>query len=140
MQPKQAEAMIAKNYLEEKELKVLNNLVAAYFDLAELNAIEEREMRMSDYIRELDNIMSYTGRKVLDGAGTISHNQAHDKAVEEYKKYNAKTLSSVENEYLNVIGNFEKIAKKIKPNWSSLPLLMMVDQLHNLFHIASIVV
>ena len=112
MQPTQAEAMIAKNYLEEKELKVVNNLVAAYFDLAELNAIEEREMRMSDYIRELDNIMSYTGRKVLDGAGTISHNQAHDKAVEEYKKYNAKTLSSVEKEYLNVIGNLEKKAKK----------------------------
>jgi len=111
-QPTQAEAMIAKNYLEEKELKVLNNLVAAYFDLAELNAIEEREMRMSDYIRELDNIMSYTGRKVLDGAGTISHNQAHDKAVEEYKKYNAKTLSSVEKEYLNVIGNLEKKAIK----------------------------
>jgi hypothetical protein len=112
MQPTQAEAMIAKNYLEEIELKVLNNLVAAYFDLAELNAIEEREMRMSDYIRELDNIMSYTGRKVLDGAGTISHNQAHDKAVEEYKKYKAKTLSSVEKEYLNVIGNLEKKAKK----------------------------
>ena len=111
-QPTQAEAMIAKNYLEEKELKVLNNLVAAYFDLAELNAIEEREMRMSDYIRELDNIMSSTGRKVLDDAGTISHNQAHDKAVEEYKKYKAKTLSSVEKEYLNVIGNLEKKAKK----------------------------
>jgi len=111
-QPTQAEAMIAKNYLEEKERIVLNNLVAAYFDLAELNAIEEREMRMSDYIRELDNIMSYTGRKVLNGAGTISHNQAHDKAVEEYKKYNAKTLSSVEKEYLNVIGNLEKKAKK----------------------------
>jgi hypothetical protein len=111
-QPTQAEAMIAKNYLEEKELKVLNNLVAAYFDLAELNAIEEREMRMSDYIRELDNIMSSTGRKVLDGAGTISHNQAQDKAIEEYKKYKAKTLSAVEKEYLNVIGNLEKNAKK----------------------------
>lgn len=111
-QPTQAEAMIAKNYLEEKELKVLNNLVAAYFDLAELNAIEEREMRMADYIRELDNILSTTGRKVLDGAGTISHNQAHDKAVAEYKKYKAKTLSSVEKEYLNVIGTLEKKAKK----------------------------
>ncbi|MFN6329012.1 MAG: RhuM family protein [Chitinophagales bacterium] len=111
-QPTQAEAMIAKNYLEEKELKVLNNLVAAYFDLAELNAIEEREMRMSDYITELDNILSSTGRKVLDDAGTISHNQAHDKAVQEYKKYKAKTLSSVEKEYLNVIGNLEKKAKK----------------------------
>lgn len=111
-QPTQAEAMIAKNYLEEKELKVLNNLVAAYFDLAELNAIEEREMRMADYIRELDNILSSTGRKVLDGAGTISHNQAHDKAVQEYKKYKAKTLSAVEKEYLNVIGTLEKKAKK----------------------------
>lgn len=78
----------------------------------ELNAIEERKMRMSDYIRELDNILSSTGRKVLDGAGTISHNQAHEKAEEEYKKYKAKTLSAVEKEYLNVIGNLEKKAKK----------------------------
>jgi hypothetical protein len=70
-EPTQAEAMIAKNFLEEKELKVLNNLVAAYFDLAELNAIEEREMRMADYVRELDNILSSTGRKVLKNAGTI---------------------------------------------------------------------
>ena len=67
---------------------------------------------MSDYITELDNILCSTGRKVLDDAGTISHNQAHDKAVEEYKKYKAKTLSSVEKEYLNVIGNLEKKAKK----------------------------
>ena len=70
-EPTQAEALIAKNFLEEKELKVLNNLVAAYFDLAELNAIEEREMRMADYIRELDNILASAGRKVLDGAGKI---------------------------------------------------------------------
>jgi hypothetical protein len=75
-EPTQAEAMIAKNYLEEKELRVLNNLVAAYFDLAELNAIEEREMRMADYVRELDNILSSTGRRVLDGPGTISAAQA----------------------------------------------------------------
>ena len=62
-QPTQAEAMIAKNFLQEKELKVLNNLVAAYFDLAELNAIEERAMRMEDYVRALDNILNSTGRK-----------------------------------------------------------------------------
>ena len=111
-EPTQAEAMIAKNFLEEKELKVLNNLVAAYFDLAELNAIEEKEMRMSDYIRELDNILSSTGRKVLDGAGTISHNQAHDKAIEEYKKYKAKTLSAVEKDYLKTLADLDKIAKK----------------------------
>ena len=79
-QPTQAEAMIAKNYLHEQELRVLNNLVSAYFDLAELNAIEQREMRMADYVRELDNILNSTGRKVLDNAGNISHTQAVNKA------------------------------------------------------------
>ena len=111
-EPTQAEALVAKNFLEEKELKVLNNLVAAYFDLAELNAIEEKEMRMADYIRELDNILSSTGRKVLDGAGTISHNQAHNKAIEEYKKYKEKTLSSVEKDYLKTLADLDKMAKK----------------------------
>lgn len=111
-EPTQAEALVAKNFLEEKELKVLNNLVAAYFDLAELNAIEEKEMRMSDYIKELDNILSSTGRKVLDGAGTISHNQAMEKATLEYKKYKALTLSKVEKDYLKTLAELEKKAKK----------------------------
>jgi hypothetical protein len=111
-EPTQAEALVAKNFLEEKELKVLNNLVAAYFDLAELNAIEEKEMRMADYIKELDNILSSTGRKVLDGAGTISHNQAHDKAIEEYKKYKIKTLSRVEKDYLKTLTDLDNLAKK----------------------------
>ena len=111
-EPTQAEALVAKNFLEEKELKVLNNLVAAYFDLAELNAIEEKEMRMADYIRELDNILSSTGRKVLDGAGTISYTQAHDKAIEEYKKYKAKTLSAVEKDYLKTLADLDKMVKK----------------------------
>ncbi|MEC3880880.1 virulence RhuM family protein [Parapedobacter sp. 10938] len=111
-QPTQAEAMIAKNFLQEKELKVLNNLVAAYFDLAELNAIEEREMRMEDYVRELDRILTSAGRKTLDNAGTVSHTQATEKARLEYKKYKAKTLSSVEQEYLKTITDLEKKAKK----------------------------
>lgn len=104
--------MIAKNFLEEKELKVLNNLVAAYFDLAELNAIEEKEMRMADYVRELDNILSTTGRKVLDDAGKISGKQAKEKAKLEYKKYKSKTLSAVEKDYLENISALEKKAKK----------------------------
>lgn len=111
-QPTQAEALIAKNFLEEKELKVLNNLVAAYFDLAELNAIEQREMRMADYVQELDSILSSTGRKVLDKAGNISHIQATEKAKKEYQKYKAKTLSSVEKQYLKTIANLEQKAKK----------------------------
>lgn len=111
-EPTQAEALVAKNFLEEKELKVLNNLVAAYFDLAELNAIEEKEMRMADYIRELDSILASAGRKVLDGAGQISHNQAVEKATLEYKKYKAKTLSAVEKDYLKTLADLEKTAKK----------------------------
>lgn len=111
-EPTQAEAMIAKNYLTEQELKVLNNLVAAYFDLAELNAIEHREMRMTDYVRELDNILASTKRKVLDNSGKISHSQAQEKAILEYKKYKVKTLSPVENDYLKTIAELEKKAKK----------------------------
>lgn len=111
-QPTQAEAMIAKNFLEEKELRVLSNLVAAYFDLAELNAIEEREMRMADYVQELDNILASAGRKVLENAGKISSAQAKEKAKAEYNKYKAKTLSEVEKEYLETISQLEKQAKK----------------------------
>ena len=111
-QPTQAEAMIAKNYLSEQELRVLNNLVSAYFDLAELNAIEEREMRMEDYVRELDNILSFTGRKLLSTAGTIAHTQAKNRARAEYKKYKAKTLEQVEKEYLKSISTLENQAKQ----------------------------
>jgi len=111
-EPTQDEALIAKNFLQEKELKVLNNLVATYFDLAELNALEEREMRMADYLRELDNILNSTGRKVLDNAGSISHTQATEKAKLEYKKYKAKTLSEVEKAYLKIITSLEQKAKK----------------------------
>lgn len=110
-QPTLAEAMIAKNYLSEQELRVLNNLVSAYFDLAELNAIEEREMRMADYVRELDRILSSTGRKLLGNAGKISHHDATEKARLEYQKYKAKTLTNVEQDYLKTIAELEKQAK-----------------------------
>ena len=111
-QPTPAEAMVAKNYLDEQELKVLNNLVSAYFDLAELNAIEQREMRMADYVRELDTILRSAGRQLLDNAGKISHAQAEGKAKAELQKYKAQTLTSVEKEYLSTISTLEKQAKK----------------------------
>lgn len=111
-QPTQAEAMIAKNYLNEKELRVLNNLVSAYFDLAELSAIEEREMHMADYVRELDNILASAGRDLLENAGKISHHEAEEKAKTEYRKYKAKTLDQVEKDYLKTINNLEKQLKK----------------------------
>lgn len=114
-QPTQAEAMIAKNYLGLKELKVLNNLVSAYFDIAEVNAIEQRPMRMTDYIRELDAVLKSTGRALLDRAGSVSQAQAEAKAKTEYKKYKTKTLSPVEKAYLESIKELDKkIDKKTK--------------------------
>ena len=110
--PTQAEAMIAKNYLSEQELKVLNNLVSAYFDLAELNAIEERAMTMADYVEELDRILSSTGRQVLDSAGKISMQQAKEKAKVEYRRYKGKNLAQVEQDYLKTITSLEHQAKK----------------------------
>lgn len=111
-QPTQAEALTAKNYLELSELKVLNNLVSAYFDLAEINALEQKPMRMQDFIRELDNILKSTGRKVLNSAGKISHEKAIHKATGEYRKYKAKNLSEVEKHYLETIKTVEKKLKK----------------------------
>lgn len=113
-QPTQAEAMVAKNFLELSELKVLNNLVSAYFDLAEINAIEQRLMKMVDYIRELDNILNSTKRKLLSDAGKISHNKAIKKAILEYRKYKTKNLSEVEKDYLDTIKDLQKkVTKKV---------------------------
>lgn len=103
---------IAKNYLDEKELKVLNNLVSGYFDIAEINALEHKPMYMSDYIEQLDRVLSSSDRKLLTNAGSVSHKQAIDKATKEYRKYQEKTLSPVEEEYLKVIQELNKTAKK----------------------------
>ncbi len=110
-QPTQAEALIAKNYLQIEELKVLNNLVSAYFDLAEINAIEEKPMKMQDYINELDRILNSAGRQLLRDAGKVSHIQAEEKAKTEFRNYQAKTLSEVEKAYLD---NLKQIERKIK--------------------------
>lgn len=109
--PTQAEALIAKNYLQIDELKVLNNLVSAYFDLAEINAIEKRPMKMSDYIIELDKILSLSGRKLLSGAGQISHAKAEEKARIEFKKYQVQNLNEVEQSYLKSI---KQVTKNLK--------------------------
>jgi len=97
-----------------EELKVLNNLVSAYFDLAEINAIEQKPMRMKDYIEELDRIMQSTGRKILSDAGKISQFQAEEKAKTEFRKYQAKTLSDVEKAYLDSLKQIERTIKRKK--------------------------
>ena len=110
--PTLQEAGIAKNYLTEEELKVLNNLVSGYFDFAEIQAIRHIPMYMKDYIQQLDNILSSMSEKQLVGSGSVSHAQALEKAREEYKKYRIKTLSPVEEDYLHTIKALEKEAKK----------------------------
>lgn len=110
--PTLQEAGIAKNYLTEEELKVLNNLVSGYFDFAEIQAIRHIPMYMKDYIQQLNNILSSMSEKKLVGSGSVSHTQALEKAREEYKKYRIKTLSPVEEDYLHTIKALEKEAKK----------------------------
>ena len=102
---------IAKNYLTEEELRVLNQMVSGYFDFAEVQAIRHRPMYMSDYVEQLDNILRATGEEVLTHAGKISHAQAMEKAKAEYKRYQAQTLSPVEEEYLKIIKQLGKTAK-----------------------------
>ena len=102
---------IAKNYLEENELKVLNNLVSGYFDLAEINAIEHKPMYMDDYVKQLDSVLSSGNRKLLTGSGSVSHKQALEKAKSEYRKYQEITLTPVEKAYLESI---KKVSKEVK--------------------------
>ena len=108
-QPTLKEAKIAKNYLNEKELKAMGQLVSGYLDFAERQAERQQSMTMEDWAKHLDNILSVTGEQLLTGNGTVSHKQAMDKAEEEYKKYKEKTLSEVEKDYLESIKLLEKI-------------------------------
>ena len=103
---------IAKNYLQESELKILNNLVSGYFDLAEINAIEHKPMYMDDYVKQIDLVLSSGNRKLLVGSGSVSHKQAIDKAKAEYRKYQENTLTPVEQAYLESIKDVAKEVKK----------------------------
>ena len=101
--PTLRDAQIAKNYLSENELKILNNLVSGYFDFAEIQAMKRRPMYMSDYVQQLDTILSSTGEILLNGTGSVSHQQAMDKSREEYRKFQVRELSPVEQAYLDTI-------------------------------------
>ena len=111
-QPSSKDITVAKNYLNEEELKILNNLVSAYFDFAEIQAIKHRPMYMADYIKQLDNILLASGEKLLSDAGSVSHQQAIEKAKDEFRKYRLKTLSPVEKAYLESIKAVQKKIEK----------------------------
>lgn len=110
--PHLSDAVVAKNYLDEKELRSLGQLVSGYLDFAERQAEREQPMTMADWSQHLDRILTMSGEKLLEGAGSVSHKQAIDKATTEYKKYQAKTLSTAEEDYLSAIKNLENKAKK----------------------------
>ena len=106
---------IAKNYLDEKELKVLNNIVSAFFDLAEVKAMEHQPMYMHGWIAQLDKLISVFDKKVLTEAGPVSHNDALKKAKAEYEKYLTQNLSKIEKTYLDTIKTVQKtLERKVK--------------------------
>lgn len=104
---------VAKNYLTEDELLMLNNLVSGFFDFAEFQAMKHKPMRMKDYINQLDMILNSIDAKILVNAGNVTHESAINKAKLEYKKYQVKNLSPIEREYLNSINKINKIVDKL---------------------------
>ena len=111
-QPTLSEAKIAKNYLNEKELRAMGQLVSGYLDFAERQAEREQAMTMADWARHLDGILTSTGEKLLIGAGSVSHEAAMTKAETEYKKYKNRVLSGVEKDYLQSVKELGKISGK----------------------------
>lgn len=107
--PTKGETEIAKNYLNSEELNMLNRIVSAYLDIAEINALSMHEMTMKDWINELDSFLTMTRKEILQGKGLISHEQALKKAHEEYKKYTKNNLTRAEKDYLILLG--EEIKK-----------------------------
>ncbi len=111
-QPTLSEAKRAKNYLNEKELRAMGQLVSGYLDFAERQAEREQAMTMADWARHLDGILTSTGETLLIGAGSVSHEAAMTKAETEYKKYKNRVLSGVEKDYLQSVKELGKISGK----------------------------
>lgn len=109
--PYMKDVVVAKNYLNEKELRSLGQLVSGYMDFAERQAEREQAMTMKDWALHLDNILTMSGEKLLQGGGSISHDTAIEKATTEYKKYQQKTLSEAEQNYLDSLKSLENQSK-----------------------------
>ena len=110
--PTKSETEIAKNYLTEEELNILNRMVSAYLDVAEINALDRHPMKMQDWVNELDSFLKMTRKDILKGKGTISHERALKKAHEEYDKYMQNHLTTAEQDYLEILNKeIEEINK-----------------------------
>jgi hypothetical protein len=103
--------VVAKNYLDEKELRSLGQIVSGYLDFAERQAEREQMMTMKDWAEHLDKILTMSGEKLLQGTGSVGHEIAIEKATTEYKKYQQKTLSEAEKNYLESLKILENKTK-----------------------------
>jgi len=115
--PTRQEVGVAKNYLNEDELNLLNRMVTAYIELAEIQAMSQTPMYMNDWIKRLDEFLKMTGKDILEHAGKMSHDKATQKAYDEYEKYKEKTkneLSRVEQDFIEYIDTTAKMLKKAK--------------------------
>lgn len=113
--PTLLDAQIAKNYLTDKELNILNRIVSMYLDYAELQAMEENPMTMNDWVNELNYFLTMNRKDILKDSGKISHQRAINHATKEYEKYKNRILSNpseVELQYFESIKNLEKIESK----------------------------
>ena len=110
--PTLVEAKTAKNYLNDKELRAMGQLVSGYLDFAERQAEREQVMTMNDWSKYLDNILTMSGEQLLQDAGNVTHEQAMEHATEEYRKYKQRTISDVEKDYLFSIKGIEKLNKR----------------------------
>ena len=114
--PTKQETEVAKNYLAEDELDILNRIVTAYLELAEIQALNQEPMYMKDWIKQLDTFLKMTRKDILDHAGTVSHKQALEKAHSEYQKFKElrkNEISEVEKHFLQQVDETEK---KLKDN------------------------
>ena len=111
-QPTLEEARTAKNYLNEKELRAMGQLVSGYLDFAERQAEREQPMTMNDWARYLDRILTMSGEQLLQDTGKVAHDDAIEHATHEYRKYKQRTLSDVERDYLETIKRIERIGEK----------------------------
>jgi len=111
-QPTLIEARTAKNYLNEKELRAMGQLVSGYLDFAERQAEREQTMTMNDWANYLDRILTMTGEQLLQDGGSVSHDDAMEHATTEYRKYKQRTISDAEHDYLNAIKRLGNINKK----------------------------
>ena len=116
--PRKADTEIAKNYLNQEELDILNRIVSMYLDFAELQALNRTPMYMKDWISKLDEFLKLSGRDILVHAGSIAHEDAIQKARLEYEKWHHEQLSeptAAEKHFVEALQEVKQITKQSKP-------------------------